>query len=78
MVLCNILLANLSTRGFDGGTGQWIRSYLDANIEKGAVRNSVESSVLQGSILGPFLFSVFTDDRVGLSTPATFLPMTPS
>lgn len=41
-------------------------------MQSEALWGSGKSCVLQGSVLGPVLFSTFINDRVELSTPATF------
>ena len=66
----SILLSKLDLYGIRAGENQWFKSYLSKRKQKvfadGVESNFylLESGVLQGSILGPFLFIVYINDMV--------------
>ena len=66
----SILLSKLDLYGIRAGENQWFKSYLSKRKQKVFVNGvesnffSLNSGVLQGSILGPFLFIVYINDMV--------------
>lgn len=67
-----ILLEKLRTYGVDGRAGDWIESYLTARSQRVAIETAngpvfsnweeIKDGVIQGSILGPVLFSLYIND----------------
>ena len=62
----NILLEALNTLGLEGRVSKWLRSYLSGRSQRMLVRRCLSKKfdlncgVLQGSCLGPLLFTIYT------------------
>ena len=79
--VCNhkILFKKLINKGILGKSLDWFKSYLTGRRQVVAVNGyksspeSIDMSVIQGSILGPILFLVYIDDLPSSSLLETFL-----
>ena len=79
--VCNheILFKKLASKGVTGNSLKWFRIYLsgrrqivEVNGQK-STQETIEMSVIQGSILGPILFLVYIDDLPSSSLLETYL-----
>ena len=74
-----ILFKKLASKGVTGNSLKWFKSYLAGRrqiVEVNGHQSSQETidmSVIQGSILGPILFLVYIDDLPSSSSLETFL-----
>ena len=74
-----ILFKKLKSKGITGRSLEWFKSYLGGRRQVVEVNGhkstpeSIDMSVIQGSILGPILFLVYIDDLPSSSLLETFL-----
>ena len=68
MLIISILIANLCDIGIEGMIGEWIGTFLVDRKQHVKIRDTlseeeeIKSGVPQGSVLGPILSLVFTQD----------------
>ena len=78
MLIISILIAKLCDIGIEGRIGEWIGTFLVDRKQHVKIRDTrpgeeeIKSGVTQGSVLGPILSLVFTQD-LGCDSEADIL-----
>ena len=78
MVDHSILLQKLSLFGLDAGAVKWMKTYLSGRSQSVLIDGcmsplSIQCGVPQGSILGPLMYILFTNETLTLFIPIQFV-----